>query len=315
MGAFLVRRSAGLLLVLFSVSLLTFLALHLVPGDPIRLMVGPYASEQEVEELRHELGLDRPLPVQYVHWMGRAITGDLGRSIQGNADVLELILERLPATLMLTAAALAITVAVALPTGILIALYRHKAAAQASNILVLILVSSPTFWLGLVLILVFAAELRWFPTSGYASLEDGVGPMLHHLVLPAVALAAYETAWLTRTVRGSVLEVMMLDFVRTARAKGIAESAVVVRHILRNAWLPIVTVIGLEIGYLLGGAVVVEEIFGWPGIGRLLVTDGIYRRDIPVVQGVTLFITLVFVTANFVVDVLYAWLDPRVRIG
>jgi peptide/nickel transport system permease protein len=312
---FLLKRSAGFVLTLFLVSFVTFMSLHLVPGDPIRLMVGPYASEAEVEVLRQSLGLDRPIPIQYFNWLGRVLQGDFGRTIQGNADVLNLILERLPATIALTVAALLITVIIALPIGIFLAIRRNSITAQSCNILVLLLVSTPTFWLGLILIFVFASQLRWFPTSGYADFDDGIGAMLHYLVLPAITLAAYETAWLTRTIRGSILDVMLLDFVRTARAKGLSEFSVIVRHILRNAWLPIITVIGLEFGYLLGGAVVVEQIFGWPGIGRLLVTEGIYRRDIPVVQGVTMFIATVFITVNFLVDLLYAWLDPRIRVG
>ena len=310
---FIVRRSISFVLVLICVTFLTFMSIHLVPGDPVRLMVGPYASEADIEILRQSLGLDRPLPIQYLRWLGRVLQGDLGRTIQGNADVLGLLMQRLPATLALTAAALAITVAIALPAGVWLALRRRSIAAQIYNFAILLVVSTPTFWLGLLLILIFASQLRWFPTSGYASPQQGIGAMLWYLVLPAVTLAAYETAWLTRTIRGSVLDVMLMDYVRTARAKGVSEATVIVHHILWNAWLPIITVIGLEFGYLLGGAVVVEEIFGWPGIGRLLVTEGIYRRDIPVVQAVTLFIATVFITANYVVDILYAWLDPRLR--
>ena len=311
---FLLKRGAGFVFTLFLVSFLTFMSLHLVPGDPVRLMVGPYASANEVQQLRQTLGLDLPIFLQYFYWLERVSNGDFGHTIQGNADVLKLILERLPATIALTVAALLISIIISLPLGIFLALSRSSIIAQASNIMVLIFVSTPTFWLGLILIYLFASELRLFPTSGYASFEDGLGMMLYYLALPAITLAAYETAWLTRTIRGSVLDVMLMDFVRTARAKGLSEFAVIFRHILRNAWLPIITVIGLEFGYLLGGAVVVEEIFGWPGIGRLLVSEGIYRRDIPVVQGVTMFIATIFITVNFLVDLLYAWLDPRIRI-
>ncbi|OGT25175.1 MAG: hypothetical protein A2Z17_01950 [Gammaproteobacteria bacterium RBG_16_66_13] len=310
---FVLRRIAGLALVLVGASLVTFLALHLAPGDPIRLLASPYASAQELEELRHELGLDKPLPVQFVQWLGRVVRGDLGQTIQGGADVGELIAERLPATVLLAVGALVIINLVAVPAGIYTAIRRDSPFAHVGNVLVLILVSAPTFWLGILLILLFASTLGWLPTSGYASLRDGLWPMLRHLILPAVTLAAYQLAWLMRTTRASVLDVMMLDYVRTARAKGLSERTVVLRHVLRNAWLPIITVIGLQVGYLLAGAVVVEEVFAWPGMGRLLVTEGIYRRDIPIVQAVALFIAVVFVATNFVVDLLYAALDPRVR--
>jgi ABC-type dipeptide/oligopeptide/nickel transport system permease component len=304
MWAFLSRRLMLLGPTLVGVTLATFLMLHLTPGDPVQIMLGEFASGADVQRLRRDLGLDQPLPVQYLRFLGRIVRGDLGTSIRSHRPVADEIAERLPATVTLTASAvvLAVTAGVTLGT----------AAAAAGSPLVdslvmavaLVGLSMPTFWSGLLLILVFALHLGWLPVT------EGGG--LRALVLPAVTLAAPASAVLARITRSSVLEVLRQDFIRTARAKGLGERRVVVGHVLRNALVPVLTIVGLQAGGLLAGAVIVESVFARPGLGRLAV-NAILARDFPLAQGIVLVVALMYILVNLAVDLLYGLLDPRIR--
>lgn len=289
---------------MWGVSLIAFALTHL-SGDPAALLLPPSATLEDIELFRHAHGLDRPLPVQYVDFLGRALQGDFGRSIRHGVPALELVLERLPATLELAAAALAISIGVSLPLGILAAVRRGSAFDQASLVLSLVGQAFPVFFLGIVLIIVFAEDLRWLPASGRGTPA--------HLVLPAVALSAFSIAIVTRLLRASLIEVLASDFIRTARGKGLAERAVLLGHALKNASLPVVTVIGLQTGALLGGAVITEEVFAYPGMGRLAI-QAIANRDFAVVQAFVVLMAVVITGVNLLVDLLYGWLDPRVRI-
>ncbi len=304
MGRFLLVRLSHALLVVFGVSLIAFGLMHL-SGDPAALLLPPSATRQDIELFRRQLGLDRPLPVQYLDFLSHAARGDFGRSLRHDQPALELVLERVPATLELSAVALALALLIAIPLGILAAVRRGSIFDQASLVLSLIGQAFPIFWLGILLIIVVAENLRWLPASGRG------GPQ--HLVLPALALSSYSTAMITRLLRSSLLEVLGADFIRTARAKGLSGRAVLLGHAVKNAALPVVTVIGLQIGALLGGAVITEEVFAYPGMGRLAV-QAIANRDFTVVQAFVVLMAVVIVAINLLVDLLYAWLDPRVKV-
>ncbi len=307
MARFLARRLILLAPVLLGVSLVAFILLHLTPGDPARVLLGELgqgASQEEIARLRQALGLDAPLVVQYGRFVWRAAQGDLGRSLRTAAPVLDEVLARAPFTLVLTVVSLAVALAIGLPAGVLSAAYRGSAVDHGAMLLALFGVSLPVFWLGLLLMLVFALALGWLPASGFGTWK--------HLVLPSVTLGLASSALIARMTRSSLLEVLGADYVRTAHAKGLAERVVLLRHALRNALIPVVTVIGLQLGGLLGGAVLTETVFAWPGLGRLAV-NAIYSRDIPLVQGTILFTAVAFVVINLAVDALYALLDPRVR--
>jgi len=292
--------------VIFGVACVTFLVLRLVPGDPARLMVPPGTSEKVVESLRRELGTDQPLIVQFGRFLGGLLQGDLGESFRQGRPVLELVLEALPATLALATTTMLTAVLVAVPLGI-VAAYRSGGILDRV-ILTFSLAgqSVPNFWLGVMLVLVFAIRLQWFPAIGMA------GP--GSIVLPTLTLALILVAILVRTVRQSMLEALNEDYVRTARAKGMPETKVVLVHALKNAAIPLVTILGLQVGFVLGGAFVVELIFDWPGVG-LLALEAIDTRDFPVVQGVVILVAAVFTFANLAVDIAYAYLNPRVRLG
>jgi peptide/nickel transport system permease protein len=305
-GSFLVWRLIHSVVVVFGVLTVVFLLVRLTPGDPVLLMVPPDASPAAVAELREKLGFTQPLPVQYAIYLGQALTGDLGASLRQHRPVSQLILERFPATLELTSLSMLLAVVVALPLGVIAALARGSLSDLLTRAIALIGQSMPTFWLGILLIIVFAVQLRVLPTSGRGAPAQ--------LILPSVTLGFYMMGLLARVTRASMLEVLTADYVRTARAKGLTERVVLVRHTLRNALIPIVTVLGLQIGTLLGGAVITEAVFAWPGIGSLAVT-AIYQRDYPLVQGVVLLSGLVFVLVNFLVDVGYSYLNPRIRYG
>jgi peptide/nickel transport system permease protein len=304
---FLAQRLTLLAPVLLGVTLVAFITLHLTPGDPARVLLGELgqgASPEEVAQLRRSLGLDDPLPVQYGRFVWRAARGDLGRSVRTGAPVRDEVLARAPFTLVLTASSLAVALAVGLPAGALSAAYRGSAVDHGAMLLALFGVSLPVFWLGLLLMLVFALALGWLPASGFGTWK--------HLVLPSVTLGLASAALIARMTRSSLLEVLGQDYVRSARAKGLTERTVLLRHALRNALIPVVTIVGLQLGGLLGGAVLTESVFAWPGLGRLAVS-AIYSRDIPLMQGTILFTAVAFVLINLVVDVLYAVIDPRVR--
>ncbi len=311
---------------LFGVSLVIFLLLRLIPGDPVLIMIGvENATPEEVVRLREVLGLDKGLHVQYLKFLGRLVRGDLGTSLGADEPVSLLIGERLPATIELTLAALFVSLAIAVPVGVVSAVRKYSALDTGGTIAALLGISMPSFWLGVMLIFLFALRLGWLPASGRgepflagvwtlvtSGSPGGLFLAIQHLILPAVTLGTALAAVATRLIRSSMLEVMSQDYVRTARAKGLQGRRVVMHHALRNALIPVVTVVGLEFGALLGGAVITETIFAWPGIGRLAIRS-IVQRDFPVVQGVVLMIAVVRIGANLAVDVLYAIIDPRIR--
>jgi len=300
---YILRRLLHTVLVALAALLVIFVLVRL-SGDPAQLMAGIDASPQDVAELRHRMGLDRPIYVQLSTFVWGALQGDLGDSLRYRGPALTIVLERLPATLELTAAAMILTIALAIPAGLIAATYRNKFVDQAVMVLALLGQTIPVFWLGIILILLFSVRIQWFPTGGRGGLE--------HLVLPAITLAAFNTARVARLVRSEMLEIMSEDFIRVARSKGLMERAVVLRHALKNAAIPVVTIIGLQVGYLLGGAVITETVFAWPGVGRLLV-QSIQFRDFPVIQVAVLLLALTVAVINLLVDLSYAWLDPRIR--
>jgi peptide/nickel transport system permease protein len=312
--AYVIRRLLLALPVLFGVSLLVFGVLHLAPGDPAAIMLGAQATREDVERLRHDLGLDQPLPAQYARWLGHVLRGDLGRSIPLGREVLPEVLLRFKATLVLTAGALLIAILIGLPAGILSATRQYSWLDRLSMGVAVTGVSLPVFWTGIMLIIVFALGLRWLPSAGMTSPygKTGVLDLLWHLVLPAVTLGTASAAALARLTRSSVLEIIRQDYVRSARAKGLGEAVVVGRHVLGNAVNPIITVLGIQVGYLLGGAILTETVFSWPGLGSMMVR-AIQARDYPLVQGGVLLIATTFVLVNLAVDLLYAVFDPRIR--
>ena len=303
MAGALFGRLGATLVVMLGVSTLVFLLLHLVPGDPVEAMLGESARPADLAALRAHLGLDRPLSVQYLDYLAGLTRLDLGQSLTDQRPVADMIAERFPATLQLTLAALTLAVLIALPLGVLAARHQGGPLDSAAMGFSVLGMAVPNFWLGPMLILVFSLWLGWTPVSG----REG----WNSLILPALTLGTGLAALLARMVRASLLEVLGEDYIRTARAKGLNESAVLWRHALRNAALPILTLLGLQLGGLLGGAVITETVFSWPGIGSLLV-DAIKARDYPVVQGCVLLISLIYVCVNTLTDVLYLWIDPRI---
>ena len=304
MRRYLLRRVLLLIPVVLGVATAVFFIIHLIPGDPVEIMLGEQARAADLERLRKTLGLDRPVLEQYVRFLGGLAKGDLGRSLHHRRGVAGLVLERLPATLELGAAAMAAALAIALPLGILAAARARSWVDHGSMVSSLLGVSIPNFWLGPMLIAVFSLRFNWLLPSGRGGIE--------HLILPALTLGTGLAAILTRMTRASLLEALPRDFVRTARAKGLAEWAVLVRHGLRNALLPVVTAAGLQTGAVLSGSVITESIFAWPGIGRLTI-EAIAARDYPLVQGCVLAIALTYVALNLITDVVYTLCDPRVR--
>jgi peptide/nickel transport system permease protein len=304
-GRFLVVRVFQGLLVAWGVSTLVFVLLRL-SGDPTLLMVPPGAPAEAVDRLRHQLGFDQPLPVQYVSFLGGLLRGDLGASIVQSRPALAVVLERFPATLLLAGVALGLALVVALPAGIASALYRGSWIERASMLLALLGQAMPPFWLGLMLILFLSVRLQLLPSSGADTWQN--------LVLPAVTLASLSMAGITRMTRLAVLEELDREYVRTARSKGLARGRIVIGHLMRNAAIPILTLVSLDVANLLGGAVVTETIFAWPGVGRLAI-EAIQARDYPVVQAVVLLATAAFVLTSIVADLLYSLLDPRIRLA
>jgi peptide/nickel transport system permease protein len=311
---YLARRLLLLVPVLAGVSVIIFMVLHLSPGDPVEIMLGSQATQEDRLRLRADLGLDQPLPVQYVRWLGHVVRGDLGRSLWMRRPVLGEVLLRFKATLILAGSALLLSTTIGLALGVASATRPNSLVDRLSAMASLFGASMPSFWLGIVLMVVFALQLGWLPASGmYAPYGGGdLRDLLAHLLLPAVTLAAASVTIIARLTRATLLEVLGQDYIRTARAKGVRERAVVLRHGLENALIPIVTVIGVQAGYLLGGAVLTETVFAWPGVGTLMV-QGILARDFPLVQGCVLVVALSFVLINLAVDLLYAWLDPRIH--
>ncbi|HSK24327.1 MAG TPA: ABC transporter permease [Egicoccus sp.] len=314
MARYVALRIGQALLALLGVSVVVFALMHLVPGDPVRAALGTRFDPELYEALVQRSGLDRPLLVQYFDWLGRAVTGDLGVSFRTGQPVTVALGERVGATALLAFGALVVGLVIALPAGIISAVKQGKTPDYVANTFAQIGVSMPDFWFGILLILVFARLLGWLPPGGFASFTEDPLRALEYLLLPAVTAGVVTGAILTRFVRSSMLEALNAEHVRLARAKGLPWRYVLRHHVLRNAWIPIITVTGLQLGTLLGGIIVVEIVFSWPGIGRLAL-DAVQTRDYPVLQGAVLLVAAVFLLLNLVVDLLYARLDPRIRVG
>ena len=304
MFAYVLRRIIMLVPVMFGVSVLVFMMLHLTPGDPARLIAGQTATPEQVDEVRHLLGLDQPLYKQYYDYMDRLVHGDLGRSVITHNTVTSELVPRFVATAELSGAAMLVAVVVGMTFGIISATRQYSIIDNTLSILSLVGLSTPAYWLGLMLILLFSLHFGWFPAAGKGGLS--------HFVLPTITLAMFAMATVARMTRGSLLDVLNQDYVQAARAKGLGETVVLVRHALKNALIPIMTVVGLQVGQLLSGAVLTETVFSWPGIGRFMV-DSIQARDFPIVQGGVLLTAATFVVVNLIVDILYGVVDPRIR--
>ena len=311
MATYFLRRLLSLIPVLIGVSIIVFLSMRLAPGDPARQILGPVAPQEEIIQLREELGLDKPLHVQYWVWLKHAVVGDLGKSLKSGVPALRLVGERLGRTLELTLAGLAVTLLVALVAGVTSAVRQYSLLDNLVTVGALFWLSMPTFWLGLMLMILLAARIPALPISGRG------GPVwtwagLKHLLLPALTLGLPRAGAFARITRSSMLEVLLQDYVTTARSKGLRETRVVIKHALRNALIPILTMLGLQIPWLFGGSVIVETVFAWPGMGRLL-TTAVFERDYPLVQAIAIVYTLIVVLANFLADIAYSIADPRIR--
>lgn len=303
MRGYILRQLIRLVVVVFGVSIVTFSLVHL-SGDPAVLMLPQEATQQEIAEFRHKMGFDRPILVQYGQFLRGALAGDFGVSLKHQRPTLDVVNERLPATVELSTAALAVSVGIALPAGIVAAVRRRTAFDGLLTALSMLGQSMPVFWTGILLIMLFSVTLGWLPVSGWGTFAQ--------MVLPAATLGVWTAPVLVRLVRSSMLEVLSQDYVRTARAKGLSEKVVVYKHALRNAGIPIITMLGIQFGRLLGGAVVTESVFAIPGVGRLTV-QGIFSHDFPLVQGTVIYLSTVIVLLNFAVDVLYAYINPQIR--
>jgi peptide/nickel transport system permease protein len=309
---FILAKAAGMLAVLAIVAVLVFVLTRAASGDPVSVLLGDQATAADVERVKKDYGLDKPLPVQFGYWLRAVAKGDLGQSIFLQRPVTQALAERAEPTTLLALMAVGIAAAIGLPCGILSAVWRGRAVDQLFTGIAMLGASVPSFWLGLVLIQLFAVGLGWFPVSGYGDPGAPLHERLHALVLPATVLGLLNSALIIRFTRASMLDVLGEDYVRTARSKGLGEATVVLKHALRNALVPIVTVLGLTVALMVGGAIVTETVFGLPGIGNLVVS-AVLRRDYPVIQGALLVIAALYVLINFAVDLLYAVVDPRVR--
>ena len=314
MAAYIIRRILQMVPVVFLVSAIAFSLLFVLPGDPALAILGEEQAknQQLYQQLRSELGLDRPLPVQYLDWASKVVRGDLGTSTRTQLPVSQLLVQRLGPTVQLSAMAMLLGVLVGVPVGIISAVKPNSRSDVTGTILAMIGASIPSFWLGLLLILTFALWLRWLPPSGYAPPTSNLGANLALMIMPTLTLAGGIAALVMRQTRSAMLEVLRQDYVTTARSKGLTERVVLTKHALGNALIPIVTIVGLEFGHLMGGAVITETIFSIPGVGRLA-ADSIFQRDFPVLQAVVLLLALAVLLANLLTDVAYAWLDPRIR--
>ncbi|MCL4459047.1 MAG: ABC transporter permease [Chloroflexi bacterium] len=304
MSRYIITRLLLLVPILLGVSIVIFILVRLVPGDVARIYAGLDATDEQVAAIRHQLGLDKPLVVQYLIYLNAVLHGDLGRSVYSRAPVVMEVMARYPATVQLAVTSMCLAVTLGLFLGIIAAIRRNTILDNLCSIVSVTGISMPAFWFGLMLMLVFCEQLRWFPSAGAGSWKN--------LVLPAITLSTYTTAIVARMTRATLIDVLGQEFIRTARAKGLRERLVVYRHALKNALIPVVTMVGLQVGFLLGGAVIVETVFAYPGLGRLMV-DSIKNRDFPIVQGGVLLMATTFVLVNLVVDLLYAYLDPRIR--
>jgi peptide/nickel transport system permease protein len=324
MWTFIVRRLLQSLIVILGVTLISFVSLQ-IGGDPTFLFVSERATQEEIAMVRHALGFDRPLYIQYLSYIGDILRGDFGNSLSYGQPAMKLVLGALPATIELTIFSMLFAIGLAIPFGVFAALYRGTPVDGGIMTLAMFGQSIPNFWLGIMMILFFGLYLKWFPISGHVPLImpllqgefqtalTNIPKSVYYMIMPGVAVGFYSLSRNARLVRSSMLEVLGQDYVRTARSKGISERAVVVNHALRNAWLPVVTMVGLEFGFLLGGVVVIETVFSWPGIGRL-VFNAINQKDIPVVQASVIVLSVIFIALNLIVDLIYARIDPRVKL-
>lgn len=306
MAQYLWNRLAAGMLVVFGISVFTFALVHMIPGDPVRMMLGQKATQEQVEQIREQMGLNKPLVEQYVSYVAGIAKGDFGTSLKTGQPVLTEIMNRFPATVKIAVSAIIIAIVVGIAMGIVAAKYKDTIVDRAVLTLATLGVSIPGYWLGLLLMLLFAVKWKWFPIAGGTGFED--------LVLPAVTLGVYASTIICRLTRSGMLEVLSQDYIRTARAKGIDESLILFRHAFRNVMIPVVTVVGLQMASLLGGAVLIEQVFSWPGIGTLAI-DAIFSRDFPMIQGTTLFMGIVYVSVNIVIDLLYGFIDPRIDVS
>ena len=313
MTTYLVKRLIVLILTLLLVSIAIFVVMRIIPGDPAQIILGLQATPEAVAALRAELGLDQPLTVQYLSWVGEMIRGNMGESINYGVPIAELVVQRLAVTGPLTLIAVLFSVVISIPLGIHAATHHNRAGDYGVMIFSQMGLAVPAFWAGLLLILLFAVHLHWFASGGFPGWSESFWGSLKSLLLPAVALGLIRAAILARLTRSSLLEVLREDYIQTARSKGLRERTVIYRHAFRNAMIPVLTILGLQIGQLMAGAIIIEQVFFLPGLGRLVFL-AINQRDLPVVQAVVLFIACVIVIVNFVVDLMYALLDPRIRL-
>jgi peptide/nickel transport system permease protein len=311
--AYFIRRLFLLFITLVLVSLITFAVFQIIPGDPIRIMLGPEADETQIETLEKELGLDQPLHIQYFNWIGGAITGDFGNSIRFSRPVSDLIVDRIPITFSLAVLSVILVVLIAIPLGVYVARKPNSLMDYTFSTVTQVGMAIPSFWLGMLLILYLGMTFSFFQISGYVPWSESILGALGSLMLPALTIAIPQIAVSFRYIRTSVLEQMQRDYVRTARSKGMREKSLMYRHVLRNAMVPILTVFGLIFAEVVAGTIIVEQVFGLPGLGSLLIT-AISYRDFPLVQGIVMYITLVVVFINFIIDILYSMIDPRIRL-
>ncbi|TME98304.1 MAG: ABC transporter permease [Chloroflexi bacterium] len=314
MGVFILRRLLQSIPVLFFSTFVVFLVIHLIPGDAAAVLAGPNASPEALTAVRHEMGLDQPLPVQYAVWVAHVAQGDLGKSTLSGQPISKLLLARAPATIELTVTAMILSILIALPLGILSATHVRGHLEWLISTVQSLWLAIPNFWAGILAIIVFSLVLRWLPPGGRVADANDLTGSIKSLILPATTLSLYLAAGLSRFIKFNLLEVFFDDFVRTARAKGLSNTAVMYRHALRNAMLPVITILGVQFASLLGGTVIIESVFSWPGVGGLML-DGISNRDYTVVQGGLLLLVLLFIVINLLVDLTYAVIDPRIRLG
>ena len=313
MTRFILSKAAGMLAVLAIVAVLVFVLTRAASGDPVAVLLGDQATTADIARVQKQYGLDQPLPTQFVIWLREVLHGNLGDSIFLQRPVTQALAERAEPTTLLTLLAVALATLIGVPCGIVSAVYRGRAADQGVSGLAMLGASVPSFWLGIVLIQIFSVKMGWFPVSGYGEPGAPLAERLHALLLPAITLGLLNSALITRFTRASMLDVLGEDYVRTARAKGLSEAVVVLKHALRNALVPIVTVVGLTTALMIGGAVVTETVFSLPGVGNLIV-NAVLRRDYPVIQGALLVIAAIYVVINFAIDLLYAVVDPRIKV-
>ena len=312
MLTFIVRRILQTIIILFIVSVIVFLIMHLLPGDPVEIMMGDYASQEEMEQMREELGLNKPLPLQYVHWVSNVLQGDLGESIAYNQSVNDLVKQRLPISFHIGFLSFALAIIIGIPAGIIAAVKRGGWLDSLITVTANLGMAVPVFWLGILGVYLFSLKLGWLPVQGYTSPGEDFWRSMHQSIMPVVLLSLISLASLTRQTRSSMLEVIRQDYIRTARAKGLTESRVILRHALRNALIPVITILGMGLAHLVGGSVFIEQVFNIPGMGRLMV-QSIFGKDYIGVQSVVLIIASVVALGNLAVDIAYGFIDPRIR--